>query len=82
MKGVVMTTQAGPRNDDVLARAISAHYRTGGQGHPVMIDSGVEEHDSLQYVVLRSGADVLAVYRIQNTKYLRQLRRWPKEIEQ
>jgi hypothetical protein len=77
-----MTTQAGPRNDDVLARAISAHYRIGGRGHPSSIESGVEERAGLMYVVLRSGSDVLAVYRVQPTGYLRQLRRWPKEIEQ
>jgi hypothetical protein len=44
--------------------------------------SGHEEVDDKDYVVLRNGKGVLAVYRVRHDGMLKRLRRWPAELEE
>jgi hypothetical protein len=66
--------------DDLTRRAVVAYYRTGGE-QPRDDLSGPVEHAGRTYVVLRSGYQVLAVYRLKTTGMLKRLKRWPAVIE-
>ena len=78
---------AQPKGDPV-SRAFAAYFR---QPHDFMgaawsppqpsSGSGVEEHKGKQYVVLHNVNGVLAVYRIRNNGYLKQLKKWPAALE-
>jgi hypothetical protein len=84
---------AQPKGDPV-SRAFAAYFkycdriRYGGQSRSEpapWVDqpssgSGVVEHKGKEYVVLENCNGVLAVYRIRNNGYLKQLRRWPTEV--
>jgi hypothetical protein len=67
---------------DPVSRAFSAYFR--GADSPIQPsgDSGLVEHEGKEYVVLHNVNGVLAVYRVLNNGALRQLKRWPKEIEE
>ena len=72
-------------DDDVLRRAFAAHFRAVGPAggipmQPSARASAVEWLDGKPYVVLRSGPDVLRVYRVRNDGKLKALRRWPAEL--
>lgn len=67
-------------SNDLLRRAMAAHYRAGAIEHPGE-GSGVRQVGGLSYVVLRTPAGVLAVYRVRNDGMLKGLRRWPRELD-
>lgn len=62
--------------EDLIRRALSAWFRTGGTDQPSAA-SGVAEHGGKQYVVLNNVAGVLAVYRVRNDGVLKRLARPP-----
>jgi hypothetical protein len=67
------------KNEPFINRALAAYYKVGASGGHV-INTEVVTHKRLTYVVLTGTRDVLAVYRVRNTGFLRRLTRWPKEI--
>lgn len=67
-------------SDDLLRRAMAAHFRSGATEQP-SDDSSVEEVDGLVYVVLRNVNAVLNIYRLTNQGKLRALRRWPVALK-
>lgn len=64
---------------DLRRRALAAYFRAGGTDQPANT-SGMREHGGRRYVVLRSGAGPLAVYRVKNDGMLRRLKRWPEAV--
>ena len=64
--------------DDLIRRAYAAYFRSGANQQPSSVDSGFEFHKRKGYVVLRSGGEILAVYRVRNNGALKGLRRYPK----
>ena len=73
---------AAPPKGDPVDRAVAAYYRTGGSSVPHPSNNpAVVKHNGKQYVVLDNVNGVLAVYRIRNNGYLKQLKRWPPELE-
>jgi hypothetical protein len=69
-------------NDDIYRRALAAYFRSGAIMQPAANLSGVFTAAGKHYVVLRSGADIYAVYRVRNDGMLKRLKRWPKELEE
>lgn len=73
------------RNDQYISRAISAYYRAAGTQHGVYPSRQVcalEIHMGREYVVLRNGAGVVAVYRVRAYDgILKRLKRWPGSIQ-
>jgi hypothetical protein len=72
--------------EQLTQRAFAAYYRSAArEGVPSpdqpANDSGVEEHADKAYVVLRNVNGILAVYRVRTSGILKELRRWPKELE-
>ena len=65
---------------DLEKRAYAAYFRAGGNLQPNARDSGERKYKGLHYVLLRTGADILAVYRVRNDGVLRRLRRLPKGL--
>ena len=68
-----------------LSRAMAAYFRSCSKSEHIPIQpsqpsSGEEEYNGKQYVVLRSGSRILAVYRITTSGQLKNLKRWPKEF--
>jgi hypothetical protein len=71
---------AQPKGDPV-SRAFAAYFREATWSPPQPSNSsGVVEHKGKQYVVLENVNGVLAVYRIRNNGYLKQLKRWPAAL--
>jgi hypothetical protein len=73
----------GSDTDDLLRRALAAHFRSGGTTHPSR-DSAVRTAGGLPYVVLRGIVGTLAVYRVRTVKgqpMLKKLKRWPAELD-
>jgi hypothetical protein len=74
-------------NDELVNRAIAAHYRASGREgviyqQPAFDSSDVEELGGKRYVVLRNINGILRVYRVRPSDgVLRALRRWPKELQ-
>lgn len=67
-------------NDEELhRRALAAYFRSGGNVQP---QGGPKVHtlDGRVYVVLATGSDILAIYRLRNDGLLRRLRRYPEKI--
>jgi len=68
----------------IVRRALAAWYSTDeteAPGHP---DPAASHHVRLhghEYVVLRDGYSLLAVYRLRNDGKLKRLRRWPGELK-
>lgn len=65
--------------DELIRRAIAAHYRSGGRDQPGS-ESEVTDIGDRRYVVLRNINGVMAVYRLTTQGKLRIMRRWPAEI--
>ena len=73
--------------DDLTTRAFAAYFReakTRGAYSPDQPanDSGIEQHDGRDYVVLRNVNGTLAVYRVRNDGLLKRLRRWPAALKE
>ena len=68
-------------DEDLTRRALAAYFRSGGTAQPGRSQSGVRRYRRLVYVILRTGRDVLAVYRVRNDGMLRRMKRWPEELE-
>ena len=63
-------------------RAITAYHRKYGKNAAFpSSDNSEETHAGRHYVVLRNVRGILAVYRVQNNAALRQLKRWPKTLD-
>jgi hypothetical protein len=81
-----LTTSTIASDEDLTSRAFAAYFRAGTRNGFIMAQpanySGVAEHKGKQYVVLRNGGGVLAVYRVRNDGALKGLRRWPKALEE
>jgi|GEM_PF-1093600 len=75
---------SGADGDELVRRAMAAYWRSAGrQGEEWPIpgqDSYRCELDGKAYVVLRNVDGVLAVYRVRNDGFLKELRRWPTEL--
>lgn len=73
-------------DERLTQRAFAAYYRSAARegvpspDHPAN-GSGVQEHNGKLYVVLRNVTGILAVYRVRTSGILKELRRWPKELE-
>jgi hypothetical protein len=72
-------------DDALLGRALAAYFlRPHHHGEqlqqPSQVNSGVEEIDRKTYVVLRSGRDLLKVYRVSDSGILKGIKRPPKEL--
>jgi hypothetical protein len=65
---------------DLIRRAMSAWFRSGGIDQPANT-SGVVEHEGKPYVVLKNVNGTLAIYRVRNDGTLKRLRRWPAELK-
>ncbi len=69
---------------DAVDRAFAAYFRVGGAlalpDQPSGGLSGAQEHDGLEYVVLRNAHRTLAVYRVLPNGALKRLKRWPAEL--
>ena len=71
-------------NNDPRSRAFAVYFRSG---HPGLIldqpssDSGVENCNGKDYVVLRNNYRVLRVYRIMNNGALKRLIRYPRAFD-
>lgn len=63
---------------DIMRRAMAAWFRGGETAQPSATASGLVEHETLNYVVLRNVRGLLAVYRVTNAGQLKRLKRWPK----
>lgn len=63
-------------------RALNAYFHSGYNNQPSNIDSGECELDGAHYVVFRNVNGVLAVYKVNNNGYLRELENWPVELEE
>lgn len=72
-----MKTELILDHDDLLDRAHKAYFRAGGTAYPNSGHSGVAEHGADAYVVLRTGSDILAVYRVRSSGELRRIEEWP-----
>ena len=75
-------------NEPLIRRAMAAYYRSGHrQGYTdqqINIPANTSflaEVDGKQYVVLENVNGLLAVYRVRTSGMLKELRRWPKELE-
>jgi hypothetical protein len=69
--------------DELLRRAIAAHFRSGGEYADMPSrNSEVRDFEEKQYVVLRNVNGTLAVYRVRNDGVLKGLRRWPAELDE
>jgi hypothetical protein len=68
-------------DDNLTGRAFAAYFQAGGMDQPANT-SGVVECDDKLYVVLHSGNDILAVYRVRPNGLLKGLKRWPVEIDE
>jgi hypothetical protein len=72
-------------NEPLINRAFAAHFRSAAR-QDVIADqpantSYLAELDGKQYVVLENVNGVMRVYRVRNDGILKELRRWPKELE-
>lgn len=65
--------------DELTKRAFAAYFRAGGDDQPSNA-SGLVELGGKRYVVLRSGASILAVYRVRNDGILKRMVRWPAQL--
>ena len=68
----------------LLRRAMVAWYAAGSTNHPAPKSSGIEEIDGLIYVCLRTGARLLACYRVRlvgGKAMLKRLKRLPEGVE-
>ena len=65
--------------DDLTKRAFAAYFKAGGDDQPSNA-SGLVELGGKRYVVLHSGASVLAVYRVRNNGILKRMVRWPAQL--
>lgn len=65
--------------DDLRRRAMAAYFRGGGTRQPSGGGS-VHEVNGLWYVLLSSGGEVYAVYRVDSVGRLKRLKRWPKTL--
>jgi hypothetical protein len=63
--------------DDILRRALAAHFRYGGTDQPSALSSAVEKHGGKWYAVLRGRRGVIGVYRVRNDGKLKKLIRLP-----
>ncbi|MFG5779193.1 hypothetical protein ACFIQF_19205 [Comamonas sp. J-3] len=70
-------------NQNLLNRAIAAHFRSATEGQPLQPSNASEVRtvDGKHYVVLRNVAGILKVYRVRNDGVLKGLKRWPAELE-
>jgi hypothetical protein len=64
---------------DLVRRALAAWFRSGMMEQPTRFSVG--EFKGRRYVVLRTDAWILGVYRVRNDGMLKRLRRWPPEAE-
>ncbi|HVB16179.1 MAG TPA: hypothetical protein VNF04_06595, partial [Stellaceae bacterium] len=67
--------------DQLLNRALSAYWATAAREQysaaiPSTSGSGLYEVGDKDYVALRNGGGVLAVYRVRTDGMLKRLRRW------
>ena len=73
-------------NEPLISRAFAAYFRSAARQGTIAAqpanDSYLCERDGKQYVVLHNVNGVLAVYRVRTSGILKELRRWPKEIEE
>lgn len=71
--------------DPFVKRAMAAYWRSakreGAQYSIPANDSYLAEVDGRSYVVLQNVNGVLAVYRVRNDGFLKELRRWPGELD-
>jgi len=68
--------------DDLIRRAMSAWFRSGGTEQPSNT-SDMIEHDGKLYVRLMNVRRILAVYRVRivnGAPVLKGLKRWPSEV--
>lgn len=73
---------ANTDDEELMRRAMAAHFRAGGTQQPNARASGVHKVGSLKYVVLRSGGEILSVYRVRNDGVLKGLKRWPAALDE
>jgi hypothetical protein len=67
--------------DELTSRAFTAYFRRhGALADQPAGDSGVVEHEGLQYVELHNMNGLLAVYRVTNRGQLKHLKRWPDSL--
>lgn len=70
--------------NDIVARAMNAYFRActypAIYQQPAEHASCVQEHDGRKLAVLRSGADILAVYRLMTDGRLRRVHQWPEGL--
>ncbi len=68
-------------DDEVIARAVRAYFRRGGEGIPQPSSaSQVEEHDGKRWAVLRNVNGLLSVYRVRPNGRLQFVDLHPKSI--
>jgi hypothetical protein len=73
-------------SEDYLPRALAAWYKGSTAGYTRMYPSEARSHqitmpDGKAYVVVANSYQVLGVYRIRPSGYLKLLKRWPKAVE-
>ena len=70
--------------NDPVTRAFAAYFRgaalDGARVQQPGANSGLREHEGLQYVALENVSGVLAVYRIRKDGMLKRMKRWPAGI--
>jgi hypothetical protein len=71
---------------DWIQRALAAWYRGSSTGHTRQYPAeGMTEHVTLpngkEYVVVANSYQVLGVYRIRPSGFLRLMKKWPKAVE-
>ena len=76
-------------NEPLIRRAMAAYYRAGHRAgnddNQIIIPANTSylcEVDGKQYVVLENVNGILAVYRVRTSGALKELKRWPKELEE
>ena len=58
---------------DLMNRALKAYWSSGGTMQPNAADSGVHEHRGQTVVILRTGSEILRVYRVRASGELRRI---------
>ncbi len=72
-------------SDALVGRAFAAHFRSCAREGVIPDQPANYSHlcelDGKQYVVLENVNGIMRVYRVRNSGILKELKRWPKELE-
>ena len=76
-------------NEPLIRRAMAAYYRTAHRGgyddNQIIIPANTSylcDVGGKQYVVLENVNGILAVYRVRTSGVLKELKRWPAELDE